>query len=247
MTTLLQKLQSLKNSIELESRFDMPFPVNANVLTKKNQKYLTDEKNGFRRWTKFKDLLKSQAKGSYSDSDLNFWIINIWGGIRTFKRTDRNIKKIDKFKNQLRTRKMSKDSFGTISSLSKISSLIDPDNFVIYDSRVIYAINWLILATNTKTLKFFPMPTGRNKVIVDFDMNTIIHLIHLKKYKNKEPIFYSYQEAYFKFCDLMKDLSIKIFGLNSKPYLSEMLLWTISDKEIFNELTKSIKVKLNDS
>ena len=30
------------------------------------------------------------------------------------------------------------------------------------------------------------MPSGRNKKMNDFDMNTIIHLVNLRKYKNDD-------------------------------------------------------------
>ena len=55
-------------------------------------------------------------------------------------------------------------------------------------------------------IKYFPMPTGRNKKIVDFDINTLIRLTHLDNY-HQGKLFYSYKDAYFEFCKLIKNLS----------------------------------------
>jgi len=245
MTTLIEKLLYFKKKIKLAHRFIKPFPFDTNILTTKDKKSLKETVNGFDRTILLKELIKQRAKGVYDNTELNFWVINKWGGIKTFKKTPKNIEKISVFEKQLIKKKLTKDTFGTISSLSKIPSFIDPDNFVIYDSKVIFTLNWLILTTDSQGLKFFPMPTGRNKILVDFDMNTIIHLTHLKQYQNKEEIFINHQDAYFTFCDLMKKLSFKVFGSNAKPYLIELLLFTISDKEIFAELKEMTRVKLN--
>lgn len=245
MTTLIKKINYYKKQIKLADRFNKLFPIDANILATKDKKFLNEIENGFDRTLMLKELIRRRAKGIYNNTELNFWIINKWGGIKTFKQTQKNIEKIKIFEKQLKKKKLTKDTFGTISSLSKIPSFIDPDNFVIYDSRVIFTLNWLILTTKNHNLKFFPMPTGRNKILVDFDMNTIIHLTHLTQYQNKEDIFISHQDAYFAYCDLIKKLSIEVFGVNAKPYLLELLLFTISDKEIFAELKEMTEVKLN--
>jgi hypothetical protein len=244
MMTLIQKIIYYKKQIKLKDRFNKPFPIDANILATKDKKSLKETTNGFDRTLMLKELIKQRANGIYNNTELNFWIINKWGGIKTFKETEKNIKKISVFEKQLKKNKLTKDTFGTISSLSKIPSFIDPDNFVIYDSRVIFTLNWLILTTENLGLKFFPMPTGRNKILVDFDMNTIIHLTHLKQYQNKDELFINYQDAYFTFCNLIKKLSIEIFGPNAKPYLLELLLFTISEKEIFAEIKEMIQVRL---
>ncbi|MBF6653514.1 hypothetical protein C3B47_11555 [Flavobacterium columnare] len=59
-------------------------------------------------------------------------------------------------------------------------------------------MNWLILTSeNQKNFKvpYFPIPTGRNKIISDFDMNTILNLSHLSEYISNKKIFYNHQEA----------------------------------------------------
>jgi hypothetical protein len=244
MKTLIDRLKIYKENIKLEDRFKYVFKTNANVFDDHEIKNLTDEQNVFKRNVKLKELIKKKANGSYEQTALNFWIINEWGGIQTFKKNEKNLEKINKFSNQLANSKMTIKNFDTIPSLSKISSFIDPDNYVIYDSRVIYAMNWLIMTTNQAELKFFPMPSARNPKLVDFDINTIIHLKYLNQYKAKN-LFYDKRVAYFEFCNLIKTLSQKVFDdINAKPYILEMLLFTIADEEVYNELTKLTKVEI---
>ncbi|AEW86354.2 hypothetical protein ACSLMH_00410 [Flavobacterium columnare] len=145
-----------------------------------------------------KEILYKKYNENKKNNDLDFWIINNWGGIRGFKKTGQNIAKLSKFKNQILTTKLTLDTFSTISSLSKVASFINPNEFVIYDSKVIYSLNWLILTSeNQKIFKvpYFPIPTGRNKIISDFDMNTILNLSHLSEYISNKKIFYNHQEA----------------------------------------------------
>ena len=246
MKTFKQKIIEYKNKVNLNERFVTTFPINAEILSKEEIEKLNEVKNGYEKTKNLKELIKLKANNNYKNLQLNYWIINTWGGIKSFKKNEKNDFKIGTFENQLVKKKLTKDTFGTISSLSKIASFIDPDNFSIYDSKVIYTLNWLILTTEND-LNFFPMPTGRNKVLVDFDLNTIIHLTHLKQYEEKKEIYVNYQVAYFEYCDLLKNLSKEIFGINSKPYELELLLFTISDKEIFDELKTKTKIEINYS
>lgn len=247
MTSLIDKLKTYKQTVKLDERFSYNFDINSTLFSDLEKNELTSDNNVFRQNVKLKELIKTKANGSYSLTDLNFWIINKWGGIQTFKRNDSNLEKINKFSEQLSNSKLTKDTFSTISSLSKLSSFIDPDNYVIYDSRVIYAINWLIMTSKLADLKYFPMPTSRNKRLVDFDINTIIHLTHLDSYQKKEPLFYDHSIAYFKFCDLIKSLSKTVFNDQTiKPYYLEMLLFTIADNEIYNELTKCTTIEIKN-
>ncbi|WP_281226324.1 hypothetical protein [Flavobacterium aquiphilum] len=248
MTSLIDTLKKYKQSVDLENRFDYNFDIDTNIFSDQEKNELFKNENIFSRNIRLKELIKTKTKGSYKLTDLNFWIINKWGGIQTFKQNENNLKKIETFSNQLAKSKLTKDTFSTISSLSKVSSFIEPDNYVIYDSRVIYAINWLIMTTKPTGLKYFPMPTGRNKKLVDFDINTIIHLTHLESYQNGEEIFYKHSVAYFEFCELIKTLSKTVFDDQTiKPYYLEMLLFTIADNEIFRELIKrtTVEIKLN--
>ena len=245
MQNVIEKLREYSIQIDLKKRFDYNFDVNNKIFNSKEVKRLLTHQNPFDQNVELKWVLSEKYKQTKEQNFIDFWIINIWGGIRGFKSNDRNIDKIALFKKQIKKGKLSLDCFSTISSLSKISSFIEPDKFVIYDSRVIYTLNWLIMTCenqNGLNEKYYPMPSGRNKIIVDFDINTIINLKHISNYAEKKDLFFSKQEAYFQFCDFVHKTTKEIYGPNSKPYELEMLLFTLANKEIFKELKENLKI-----
>jgi hypothetical protein len=247
MKNVIEKLKEYSNQIDLKKRFDYNFDVSDEIFNSSESKQLSAEDNPFEQNIKLKWILKEKYASNSDSISIDFWIINNWGGIRGFKPTERNIEKIQKFKKQLDKRRLSLDSFSTISSLSKLSSFADPDNFVIYDSRVIYTLNWLILTCeNQEGLKekYFPMPSGRNRIISDFDMNTIVNISHISEYADKVELYVSQQKAYFEFCNFIKENTKEIYGEKSKPYELEMLLFTLADREIFEELKGKTKITI---
>ncbi len=245
MKNVIEKLIQFNNEIKLSDRFNYDIELSNPFFDQCEIDELVNSKNTLEKNFKLKWIIKEKYKTVTDSSKIDFWVINTWGGIRGFKKTEKNIEKIKEFKKQLEKKKLTLDSFSTISSLSKISSFIDPDNFVIYDSRVIYTLNYLILkCENQKELKekYFPMPTGRNKIIADFDMNTIINILHIDKYVEKSELFISQQQAYFIYCDFVKNNAEKICGVNAKPYELEILLFALADKEIFEDIKCNIKL-----
>tara|TARA_B110001469_G_scaffold115098_1_gene119469 strand:- start:172 stop:927 length:756 start_codon:yes stop_codon:yes gene_type:complete len=245
MKNVLEKLKDFSNQIDLKERFDLNFDINDKIFSSKETEKLSTDNNPFEQNVRLKWILSEKYKTNTEQNFIDFWIVNNWGGIRGFKPNERNIEKVRRFKKQLEKRKLSLDCFSTISSLSKISSFIDPENFVIYDSRVIYTLNWLILTCENQNgfkKKYFPMPSGRNKIIANFDMNTIVNISHISEYDENTELYVSQQNAYFQFCDFIKTNTELIYGENSKPYELEMLLFTLADKEIFEELKERIKI-----
>ena len=244
MKNVIEKLKNFSNQIDLKERFDFNFDINDEIFSSKETEKLSTDNNPFEQNVRLKWILSEKYKTNTEQNFIDFWIVNNWGGIRGFKPNERNIEKVRRFKKQLEKRKLSLDCFSTISSLSKISSFIDPENFVIYDSRVIYTLNWLILTCENQNgfkKKYFPMPSGRNKIIANFDMNTIVNISHISEYVENTELYVSQQNAYFEFCDFIKTNTELIYGENSKPYELEMLLFTLADKEIFEELKERIK------
>ena len=245
MKNVLEKLKDFSNQIDLKERFDLNFDINDKIFSSKETEKLSTDNNPFEQNVRLKWILSEKYKTNTEQNFIDFWIVNNWGGIRGFKPNERNIEKVRRFKKQLEKRKLSLDCFSTISSLSKIASFIDPENFVIYDSRVIYTLNWLILTCENQNgfkKKYFPMPSGRNKIIANFDMNTIVNISHISEYVENTELYVSQQNAYFQFCDFIKTNTELIYGENSKPYELEMLLFTLADKEIFEELKERIKI-----
>lgn len=167
----------------------------------------------------------------------HYWVIQDWGGIRSFKRNDKNDARIRKFLGELGKRKLTKNTFDCISSLSKVASLIDPVNYAIYDSRAIYSLNWLLYKF-AESDQLFPQPTGRSPELAKYDMQTIFRLA-------KRPFSYRPSAtAYHEYCQLLRELSVQIFGQGSKPYMVEMLLFMIAPGWVVSDIEKSVSLSI---
>ncbi len=248
MEKVLDRLKYYAEQVDIKERYLFSFETDDEVLTPDEQAKLDAINNLYDKNVKLKWILNRKYEEGYG-IELDFWIINKWGGIKGFKKNERNISKIKEFKEQLKVGRLTRNTFGTISSLSKLASFMHPEDYVIYDSRVIYSLNWLLLTTENKDgLKnlYFPTPIGRNKIITGFDMNTIINLFNVDAYQNKTPLYNSYKDAYFKFSRFMKYGAKEIYGEDAKPYQLEMLLFTLADEEVFEEMMKKILVEISN-
>ena len=184
------------------------------------------------------------TNGKKSEQSLEdyYWIIQKWGGIGIFKQTEARDQRIKKFINELDEGELTSKSFKTISSLSKVASFIKPDEYVIYDSRAIFSLNWLLFGyTNEKIL--FKQPSGQNQTLKKYDMPTIFHL-------SKRGIEYRCDESsYHAYCSLINHLAPLVFGLGSRPYKLEMLLYTIAaekdkDSWIVEDIKKRVSIEI---
>lgn len=181
------------------------------------------------------------------------WIINDWGGIKSFKvNCEKNKNKIEQFLLKLlerdkSSRKLNIDLFSTISSLSKIASIQFSNKYFVYDSRVIYSINWLILkhSINNKKydLYYFPKPNGRNQTTGILNLDTLIFLSNPDlsiDNKNVKKLYFSENTTYFIYCDLIKYLHKHI--LCDKPvWAIELLLFTIAPTKIVDDIINYYK------
>lgn len=175
-----------------------------------------------------------------NDSDLSshYWLIQQWGGIGSFKKGERNDLRIRKFISDLSTGKLTRDSFDCISSLSKIASFLDPEKYVIYDSRVIYSLNWLLFNySNVRSL--YPQPIGRSASLAQYDMQTIFRLTK-KQYE-----YISHKNAFHDYCSLVRKLSPLVFGKNANPYKLEMLLFLIAPTWIIENIKETASLEIN--
>ncbi|HBR22882.1 MAG TPA: hypothetical protein DD713_10130 [Nitrospiraceae bacterium] len=249
MNNVLEQLKKYSKEIDLSSRFLWEFDGTfLNSIPQIGSFVNGNFNNPFERNEALKFKLTEYFQQNPSDvENLHFWIINDWGGIKNFKNNDQNRSKIKNFKNEIKNERLTRGTFSTISSLSKLSSFWDCKNFVIYDSRVIYSLNWLILKLS-KEKKYYPTPAGRSEVIANYNIDTVIRLFHKDKNRD-EDLYFSYKEAYHKYCHLMKDWSMKLWHDNYSvrrqyPFYLEMLLFLIADKEIFEDIKTSIHIEI---
>ena len=179
---------------------------------------------------------------------LCLWIIKDWGGILTANDND-TINLIADFLKQ------EKPDFNRIASSSKVGAYLFPEKNIIYDSRVAYSLNWIILSENAGE-KYFPIPEGRNSKMSAFDLNVLIRLKHIAMYqvadkqdlsknfisKTDKQLFIDKKIAYSELNKLVKEVNQKLWqGDNEKEqnlYFTEMLLFSIADREVFVDITK---------
>lgn len=194
---------------------------------------------------KLNDTLKSNAD---LFDKLCLWVIKDWGGITTANDNNTLILIKDFLKQD-------KPHFNRIASASKVGAYLFPDRNVIYDSRVAYSLNWIILSDNAGQ-QYFPIPEGRNSKMSAFDLNVLIRLKNISHYhptdiahldhrlfiKNSDKkLFINKKDAYYELNNLVKQINQKLWkGDKEKEqnlYFTEMLLFSIADREVFRDIT----------
>jgi len=229
MDKLIKRLKELSIQVPLEENFDWEFPVSPiNIPENIDGTY-------------FKNIYLKKNFNKVLQNDLNlenhYWIIQEWGGIKSLKQNDRNDEKINKFKKQLPTGKLTKEIFNLISSFSKLASFIKPNKYAIYDSRAIYSLNWLLFNFTDET-ELYPQPSGRNPKLSQYDLSTIFNLT------KKDITYKSHKTAYFEYCEFLKFLSKKVYD-EDKPYKIEMLLFLIAPTKIIECIEKKTTITIN--
>lgn len=186
-------------------------------------------------------------------NDICLWIIKDWGGIRGAKDSN-TLKLLEVYKNN------STPPFKRIASSSKVGSFMFPEKYIIYDSRVAYSLNWILLSENASNV-FFPIPDGRNSKMLAFDMNVLIRLKNIEKYQesqlkdldnrqyinNKDKDCYIPKEfAYEELNKLITQVNQQLWdGDEAKMlYFTEMLLFSIADKEIYSDIAKRVTINI---
>lgn len=227
-------------NINLDERFDWDFPPDGLPTA-----VVTDlpKGNHFIRNIFLKKCLQNHLPDK--KKEIEYWIIRKWGGIRRFEKDNKNDARIDALYRQLPSGLLSRDMFGCISSLSKIASFFNPEKYAIYDARATFSLNWLLLKSGT-TSGFFPVPAGRNTAITNYDIETVIRL----KCGENNNLFLKPASAYFEYCKLLKELSLRIWNDTERknmPYYLEMLLFVIAPKEIVTDMQQSINIEIRTS
>lgn len=216
----------------------------------------TDNESPFLKDVYLKFLISEQLQSNPDNKELKEWIVKDWGGIKTHKDFD----SLDKA--------MELKSFDRISSWSKIASFQDIKNYIIYDSRVIYSLNWMLFRFNKETnssMKYFFQPSGRNKLLTLLPVDAIINFDKIESFgieKKGEKIFgdvyVTKADCYDYACCLIKEINIELFSdviieslpissieASKYPFFTEMLLFQMADEEIFNDIKKSISINIS--
>jgi len=153
-------------------------------------------------------------------------IIKRWGGI--YRIQDKTIKK---FINNFNSKKTFPHK--NVSSYSKLYSMIDPDNFAIYDSRVAACLNALQLNLNIKKGYVFNYVNGRNKIIGYRDKKT--GFTQDDRYKES---YLEYKFNWLKikkknnynfYIEFLKKIQLELE--NIKIYDLEMILFSDAEKQ----------------
>ena len=232
LTKLQTALRDYAESVLLEERFVWDFPHEGLPPTVVSA---LQEGSPFEKNIALKNSLKSHLTSS--GYPIEYWIIQTWGGIQGFKQNGKNDYRIRELYQQLGKKSFPNQLFDVISSLSKVASFYDPNQYSIYDSRAVFSLNWLLLKSGA-TQNFFHMPSGRNSKIAKYDMETIIRL----KCGDKPGLFVENREAYFEYCHLLKTLSPSVWDDSERkimPFYLEMLLFVLGPEEIVEDIEKS--------
>jgi len=192
--------------------------------------------------------------GSQKFVDIALWIIHDWGRISRASNHINTMRCVTDFL------LAEKPSFDRIASSSKVGAFMDPTERIIYDSRVAYTMNWIILSENAGD-RFFPMPEGRNRKMNAFDVNVLIHLKFMDIYRpdntdtwmskyyisNKDKgIYIPKTDAYTELNTLVGKVNEVLWNDARKmePFYTEMLLFALADKGVFREITKRVRIEI---
>jgi hypothetical protein len=227
---MIEHLKEMAKAISLEAAYDWKLPADVPIEIPAG---ITGS------FSKNVYLKENLAPVLEQDNNLNshYWVIRDWGGIRTFKIEGRNDAVIRTFKEEILKGRLTRTSFNSISSLSKLSSFWEPERYAIYDSRAVFSLNWIIFRySHDKHL--FPQPPGRNAEISRYDIETLFTLSGI------DHRYRSYKIAYHDYCSLLQDLSEQVYG-SRRPYFVEMLLFLAPPKEIIEDVKSSVTVAID--
>lgn len=232
MDTLVAKIKEISEICCVEKEYNWgipPLPESVGHLVST----LASKESVFQKNVYLKENLKDTLKKDES-LETHYWIIQKWGGIRTFKKNTKNNNLIKNLRTELNNERL---SFDCIASLSKVASFMAPENYAIYDARAIYTLNWLLYKF-ADGKKLFPQPAGRNAKLGQHDMETIFNLT------GKMPEYYSKKEAFHEYCKLMKKLTSMQYGDKRQPYFLEMLLFMIAPTWVISDIKNSVSLTI---
>ena len=235
---IVSYLREVINATPLEERYNWQFKLDEDSI-------IPIELNDYNKciWLRknFEEIMSALYRNTDKKEFINKyqWIISKWGGIKLG-----DVSKLDNLVNTFIDNKNLgiNINFERISSVSKVGAFMFPHECVIYDSRVAFSLNWILLSQGI-TKKFFPIPEGRNSEMMRFDVNVIINLI----FKGDIAVLIPKNEAYNKMNELIIKINNKLWDTieeRKNIYLTEMLLFSIADNYIIDDIKNRIHIEL---
>jgi hypothetical protein len=231
---------------KLSEIYGFKFKTDDEVLfTANDREKIAKESNFFEKNLRLKEIVSEKLEEAKTDEGrfrYYEWIVKNWGGIYTFQGTK---DKIADFIDSVKEGRSAQ--FSGISSYSKIMSFVDPTKYFIYDSRVAYALNWLLLKHSTSETLYFRVPDGRNTDLRDYDIETIVNIYNIagnesaKNYPKK--IYYPKRDVYLIYNSFIRQLHNEMKTAVEKPYYIEMLLFALFDV-IIEEVKNTVKINI---
>jgi hypothetical protein len=236
-------LYFLKYKLDEIYSFDFKM-VNAGFFTAEETKVIQEKRNIFEKNVALKETVSEKLKTADDKFQYYEWIVKDWGNIHPFKKT---LSDVNDFICSVKKGLLLGKQFDTISSYSKIVSFLEPDKYFIYDSRVAYVLDWLLLKNNTPETLYFPVPNGRNSNLKKYDIETIINLYcgNVRKDKNGK-LYYDKQEAYFIYNSFVRRLYEKTNGAKMRPYYIEMMLFALFEHIVDAEVKRNLSITIID-
>lgn len=203
--------------------------------------------DNFNKTIELKNILSDKLLYYYENekpkfNELSLWIIRKWG--RISKGDDKTLLDlIDKF-----VESKGKTDLKRISSKSKVLGFMYPKEFIIYDSRIAFAMNLVLLLSysSPSIQKYFPVPDTLNTKLKAFDLYSLIRSKTIRKttkFPRREAekrYFCSDETAYIEMNKLVIAINKKLWDNERKnePFYTQMLLFTIADTILLDEITK---------
>ena len=231
MEKVIQQIKENFLAMNLDSKWvnipaNSPITISDDTLSRKEKQIMLKHK-----------LSEKMAHERSLETD--YWIIRDWGGIKGFRKNPENDALLKQLPDFLADGKLPKEVFERISSFSKVASFLNPKLYAIYDSRVIFSLNWLIFKNYGNSKKLFPQPVGRNTHLAKYHLDTVFEL------SGKEVKYHDREDAYHEYCLLMRHFSQVLFQDADKPYETEMLLFQIAPDVIIEDMKNSIRLSIN--
>lgn len=259
------------NSKALASIYKWDFPNLPKELNDEFREFKSEYSDGntpssYGKTIKLREFLEKYLNkpGNVEKKELTHeWIVKNWGGIKTGK--DENLTASIAGAVKTHNDDSGKFEFSRIASWSKALAFQYPERRAIYDVRVIYSLNWLLLKAEYEG-KFFPSPSGRNSLINFFAYekelyNRVLGLGKIKLAFEEElsrrmdskksmkssminslgkDVYIDKKYAYKSYCNILADISKQVFGIDGFGVTKiEMILFSIADGDIVGEVLEA--------